>query len=161
MPNPSLKDLSLPPDELDKVTTLRAKKRGIKDYESISKDKLLSALKALENEKNPSKTRTEKIREEIKKLQHEFFKPEIKELKKILYEIENKKSFSASKRARKYLRKYEDKLSRLKKYYDYDDVQYKGIKDVKDLFDSPTDDDDYKPIIVNGAFSNIYIQYDK
>ena len=45
-------------------------------------------------------------------------------------------------------------------YYDYDDTKYKGIKDIKDLFDSPTDEDYYKPIIVNGAFDNNYIQYE-
>ena len=45
------------------------------------KDKLLSALKA--SEINFDKTRTEKIREEIKKLQHKFSKSEIKEIKKI------------------------------------------------------------------------------
>ena len=72
MPNPSLKDLSLSTDEINKVTKLLTKERGIKDYESMSKDKLLSALKA--SEKNSDKTRTEKTREEIKKLQHELSK---------------------------------------------------------------------------------------
>ena len=41
-----------------------------------------------------------------------------------------------------------------------DDYEYKGITDVKDLFDSSTDEDYYKPITVNGAFSNNYIQYE-
>ena len=45
MPNPSLKDLSLSPEELNKVTKPLPKERGIKGYESISKDRLLSALK--------------------------------------------------------------------------------------------------------------------
>ena len=72
MPNPSLKDLSLSNEEINKVTELLTKERGIKDYESMSKDKLLSALKA--SEKNSDKTRTEKTREEIKKLQHELSK---------------------------------------------------------------------------------------
>ena len=43
-------------------------------------DKLLSALKASENEKNFDKPRTKKIREGVKKLQHEFSKSEIKEM---------------------------------------------------------------------------------
>ena len=66
--------------------------RGIKGYESMAEDEILSALSApeslKESEKNfddPkisfSKSRTEKIREEIKKLQHEFSKSEIKEIK--------------------------------------------------------------------------------
>ena len=48
----------------------------------------------------------------------------------------------------------------MKKYYDYDDVEYRGIKGVRDLFDSPTDEDYYKPIIINGAFNNKYIRYE-
>ena len=158
MPNPSLKDLSLSREESNKGTKLLAKERGIKRYENMSGDKLLSALKATENEKNFDKTRTKKIREKVKKLQYEFSKSEIKEIKKNLYKIENKKSFSASKEAKTYLLKLEEKLCRLKNYYEYDDAEYKGIKDVKDLFDSPMDEDYYKPIIVNGAFSNNYIQ---
>ena len=112
------------------------------------------------SENNFDKTKTEKIREEIKKLQHEFSKSEIKEIKKNLYEIVNKKGLSASKKTKKYLLKLEEKLSRLKKYYDYEDTEYKRMKDVKDLSDSSTDRDYYKPIIINGAFSNNYIQYE-
>ena len=67
MLNPSLKDLHLSPKELKEITKLIAKKRGIKGYESMSEDKLLSALKASESENNFDKTRTERIREELKK----------------------------------------------------------------------------------------------
>ena len=45
MPSPSLKDLSLSPEELNKVTKLPAKERRIKSYENMSKDKLLSNQK--------------------------------------------------------------------------------------------------------------------
>ena len=101
-------------------------------YESMSKDELLSALKASESK---NKTRTEKMREEIKKLQRKFSKPEIKETKK-----------------------NQERLFRLKKYYGHDDAEYKGIKDMEDLFDLPIGEDYYKPIIVNSAFNNNYIQ---
>ena len=37
---------------------------------------------------------------------------------------------------------------------------YRGIRDVKDLFDLSIGEDYYKPIIVNGAFNNNYIQYE-
>ena len=60
-----LKDLSLSPEESKEIAEVIAQKRDIKDYESISSDKLLSALKASENK---NKTRIEKINEEIKKL---------------------------------------------------------------------------------------------
>ena len=38
MSSPSLKDLSLSPEELNKVTKLLAKERGIRGYESMCKD---------------------------------------------------------------------------------------------------------------------------
>ena len=46
----------------------------------MSHDKLSSALKASENK---NKTRIEKIKEEIKKLQHKFSRQEINEIKKV------------------------------------------------------------------------------
>ena len=70
---------SLSSEELREIAKLLAQKRGIKEYESMSKDKLLSALKA---SKSKNKTRIEKIREEIEKLQHQFSKSEIKEIEK-------------------------------------------------------------------------------
>ena len=91
----SLKDITLSPEESKDIAELLAQKRGIKDYENLFNDKLLDALKVSENE---NKTRIEKRREEIKKLQHKFSRQELKEIKKNLYEIENKKGLSASKR---------------------------------------------------------------
>ena len=58
------------------------------------------------------------------------------------------------------LTELEENLFKTKKYCDYDDTEYKGIRDVKDLFDLPIDEDYYKPIITNGAFNNNYIQYE-
>ena len=51
----------------------------------------------------------------------------------------------------------EENLFKPKKYYDYDDTEYKGIKNVKDLLDLPIDEDYYKPIITNGAFNNSFL----
>ena len=99
-------------------------------------------------------------REEIKKLRYKFSRQEIKEIKKNLYEIENKKGLSASKKIKKYLNKLEERIYKLNTYYDYDDVEYRGIKDIKDLFDLSISEDFYKPIILNGAFNNNYIQYE-
>ena len=99
-------------------------------------------------------------REEIKKLQHKFSRQEIKEIKKNLYEIENKKGLSASKKIKKYLNKLEERIYKLNTHYDYDDGEYRGIKDTKNLFDLSISEDYYKPIILNGAFNFNYIQYE-
>ena len=84
----------------------------------MSEDKLLSALKGSESE---NKTRIKKISKG-----HKFSKSEIKEIRKSLYEIENKKSLFAPKGIGKYLLGLEKNLSKLRKYYDKD--EYKGAK---------------------------------
>ena len=50
----------------------------------------------------------------------------------------------------------------LKKYYDYDDVEYKEIRNVENLFDQTTDEDFYKPIRTISVFDNKinYIEYE-
>ena len=45
----SLKDLILSSEELKDIAELLAQKRGIRDYENMSNDKLLGALKVSEN----------------------------------------------------------------------------------------------------------------
>ena len=45
-------------------------------------------------------------------------------------------------------------------YCDYDDIEYIGIKNIRDLFDLSIHEDYYKPIITRGAFNNNYIQYE-
>ena len=61
----------------------------------------------------------------------------------------------------KYLTKLEENLSKTKKYYDYDDIEYRGIRNVRDLFDLSIDEDYYEPIIVRSAFDGNYIQYER
>ena len=51
-------------------------------------------------------------------------------------------------------------FSKAKKYYDYN-VEYKEIKDMKDLFDLSIGADYYKSIISKDAFNNNYIQYER
>ena len=82
-----------------------------------------------------------KIKEDFNKLRDRFLKPKIKEIRKNLYEIESKKNLSAwkSKEVEKNLFKLEEIFSKLKKYYDYDDAEYKGIRDVENLFNQSTD----------------------
>ena len=152
-----LKNLFLSSEESRDLAEFLAQKRGTIDFENMSNDELSRALKASENKDN---TRTEKIREEIKKLSHKFSRQELKEIIKNLYEIESKKGRLESKKTKKYLSKLEERIYKLNRYYDYDDVKYRGIRDIKDLFDLSIREDYDKPIIVNTAFNNNYIRYE-
>ena len=135
----------------------------------MSEDELLSALtssKPIKKSKKPkiilSKPRIEKIRKEFNGSRHTFSKSKINEIRRNLYEIENEKNLFVSKikEIEKNLTELEGNLSKTKKYYDYNDIEYKEIRDVKDLFDLSIDEDYCKPIITNGAFNNNYIQYE-
>ena len=86
----------------------------------------------------------------------------INETRRNLYEIKSKKYLFALRMGEieKSLDELERNLSKKKKYYDYDDARYRGIKDIKDLFDLSISQDYYKPIITKGAFNNNYIQYE-
>ena len=64
------------------------------------------------------------------------------------------------KEIRTNLLELEENLFKPKKYYDYDDIEYRGIRNIKDLLDLSIDEDYYKPIITKGAFNNNYIQYE-
>ena len=105
-----------------------------------------------------------KISEEFNKLREIFLKPKIKEIRRNLYEIENKKNLSKSKIKEIEENYYElqKRLSKLNKYYDYDDIEYKGIRNVGNLFNQSTDEDYYKPIRTTSAFDNKnnYIEYE-
>ena len=152
-----LKNLFLSPEESRNFAEFLAQKRGITDYGNMSNDELSRTLKASENK---NKTRIDEIREEIKELGHKLSRKELKEIKKNLYETEHKKDRLKSKKTKKYLDKLEERIYKLNKYYDYDDVKYRGIRDIKDLFDLSIGEDYYKPIKVNSAFNNNYIQYE-
>ena len=46
-----------------------------------------------------------------------------------------------------------------KRHYDYDDIEYTGIRDINNLYDY-IDEDYYKPIKINNAFNDDYIEYE-
>ena len=60
----------------------------------------------------------------------------------------------------KNLLKLEKNLSKLKEYHDYDDIEYRGIRDVKNSFDLSIDEDYYKRTKTNDAFDSNYIEYE-
>ena len=74
-----------------------------------------------------------KIRKDFNKLANPFLKPKIKEIRKNLYEIENKKNLSKSKikEIEQNLIELEENLLKLNKYHVYDDIEYYGIRDVR------------------------------
>ena len=53
----------------------------------------------------------------------------------------------------------EKSLSRLRKYYDYNDTEYRGIRDIRNLFNG-IDEDYYKPVRTKSAFNSNYIEYE-
>ena len=108
-----------------------------------------------ESEKNFDNVRRQKIKKDINKLRDRPSKPKIKEIRKDLYRTENKKI----KEIEKILLKLEKSLSKLKIYYGYDDIEYKGIRDIKRLFDLSIEDY-YEPIKTNNAFNNNYIEFE-
>ena len=109
-----------------------------------------------------SKSRIEKIRKKFSELRYKFSESKINEIRKSLQEKQNEKKLFPPKieEIRKNLLELEENFFNPKKYYDYDDIEYKGIRDVKDLFDFSIDEDYYKPRITNSAFNNQYIQYE-
>ena len=50
-------------------------------------------------------------------------------------------------------------MDKLEKYHDYDDHEYKEIKNIEDLFRITVNKDYYKPKLVNSGYKNNYIQY--
>ena len=132
-------------------------------------DELLSSLtssKPVKKGKKPktnfSKARIEKIKKEFNESRQKFSKSKISETGRNLYDIENEKSLFESKikEIDKNLTELEKNLSKTKKYYDYDDIKYRRIRNVKDLLDLSIDEDYYKPIIGKSAFNSSYIQYE-
>ena len=148
--------LNLSLNDLEKISKIRC----IKGYKNMSKERLLNTLDESESAKSFNDAKVEKIKEDFNKLGDEL-KPKIKEIRKNLNEIKNKKlSESELKEIAKSHFELEESFSELKKYYDHDDAKYIGIRYVGNLFNQPTDKDYYKPIKTKSAFSGNYIEYE-
>ena len=92
-----LKDLNLSLEESRDIIEFLARKRGVSNYKRKSNDELLNALKEYKTENNQqqikskNKERINVIRKELKELSYKLSKSELKEIKKNLYQIENKR----------------------------------------------------------------------
>ena len=118
--------------------------RRMKNYRNMSKERLLSALdesESAESRNNFDNARIKAIKEDFNKLRYRFFKSKIKEIEENLIWLE-------------------ESLFKLKKYYDYDDTEYQGIRDVANLFNQSTNEDYYKQIWTKSSFNGIYIEYE-
>ena len=124
----------------------------------------LTPKKSLKNPKrennliltSKNKKRIDIIREELKDLSYKLSRSELKEIKKNLYNIEKRKQFE-SKETIRYLDKLDKKILKLDRYpQDYDDSEYKGVKDVHDLFKLSVNDDYYKPTLAKSDYDNNY-----
>ena len=97
-------------------------------------------------------------------LRHRFSKRETKEIRKNLHDIEKKKNLSESKtkKIKNNFFELEKSCSRFRKNgnRDQDDIEYRGIRDVGNLFDK-IDEDYYKPIKIKSAFNGNYIEYER
>ena len=79
---------------------LIAKNRGIRDYENKSEDDLIKILCEPKPKICLSKKGIKKIREKFNELRDRFSKPEIKEIRRNIYDTKNKKIFPNQKRKR-------------------------------------------------------------
>ena len=138
--------------------------RRIKSYKNMSKERLWSALDESESAVSGNdfdNARIKKIRRNFNKLRDRFLQPKIKEIRRKLYEIENKNNLSKSKikEIEQNLTELEESLFKLNKYYDYNDIEYKGIRDVANLFNGVSTDPDYsRPTKTKTAFNGNYIK---
>ena len=91
-----LGDLYLSKEESKDIIEFLAKKRNIKNYKSKSSDRLYKIFK----KQSKNKKRIDDLRDELKDPTYNISKSELKEIKKILYNIEKKIS---SRKTSKYL----------------------------------------------------------
>ena len=125
----------------------------------MSVERLLSDLNESESVKESGKNfddvRIKTIRKELNKLKNKFSRPKIKEIRRNLYEAENKKVVPLKK-----YKSLKEIIYKLNMYYDFDDTEYKGIRDLGNLFDLSIDEDYYKTIRTDSAFNSDYIEYE-
>ena len=152
-----LGDLYLSKEESKDIMELLAKKRNIKNYKSKWSDKLYKIFK----KQSKNKKRIDDIREELKDPTYTYniSKIESKDIERTLYNIEKGRKIS-SRKTSKYLDELDKRILELDKYHDYDDYEYRGIKNIEDLFRISIDKYYYKPKLTKSGYNSNYVQYE-
>ena len=148
-----LGDLYLSKEESKDIIELLAKKRNIKNYKSKSSDRLYNIFKR----QSKYKKRIDDIREELKNPKYNILKSESKDIKRNLYNIEKQRKICLKRTS---LDELDKRILRLDKYHDYDDFEYKGIKDIENLFKISIDKDYFKPKLNKSGYNKNYAQYE-
>ena len=110
-----------------------------------------------------SKKKKREIKQNFSELRYGFSKSKINEFRRSPYKIKNQKNLSTPeiKETEKNLLELEKSLSSLKKYYDYDDTEYREITEIGNLFNrnlfNEIDEDYYKPTRTKSTFNGNYI----
>ena len=65
-----------------------------------------------------------------------------------------------NKKTKKYLDELDKKILKLNKYHNHDNFEYRGIKNIHNLFKLSIGKDYYKPTLVKSGDNNSYIQYE-
>ena len=155
---------------IDKVKMI-SRLRRIKNFKKLTKEDLIVTLlksesNALENNSNNNdnndKNNNDKItyiKMVLRILGNTITNKDRKKIKKELYEIEKNKNLLDTEKEKSYdnLVKLVRTLDKKEKYQyqDYDDLDYYGIKDIENLFDSTDIDDYYKPILNSSSLKKI------
>ena len=92
----------------------------------MPKDELIEIFSESKPKLNFPEQKKKEIREKLNELRDKFSKPKIKEIRGSLYKIENKKKSFYTKN---------------KRDWNHDDIKYKGIRDVRNLFNLTIDED--------------------
>ena len=155
MANIKLGDLYLSKEESKDIIEILAKKRNIKNYKSKSSDRLYNIFK----KQSKNKKRIDDISEELKNPKYNILKSESKNIKRNLYNIGKQRKIS-SKKTGKYLDELDKRILRLDKYHDYDDYEFKGKKDIENLFKISIDKGYYKQKLIKSGYNKNYAQYE-
>ena len=148
---------------------LISKSRDTRNYKGKSENGLIKILSEPKPRINLSENKIKDIKKDFSELRYGFSISKINEFRKSLYIIKNQKNLSVPeiKETDKNLLDLEKTLSSLKKYYDYDDTEYRGIREIENFFNNlfnrvalnKIDKDYYKPMKTKRAFKNNYIKY--